>query len=292
MIFYVDFSPDGTTALTTSADQSARLWKASDGKPIGPPLRHPYFVSAATFDRTGENVFTAGGDRVLRRWSRANGDSHVVVSPHVTNLLAVGFAGDSDVALTLSGGVAGLKLPIPGAFTHWSAGDGRRLGEPTTNAEWIALAAFDRRGETAAVCETENTFRLWNLTTNEAIGSALEHDAAVKCLRFNSDGTRVMSGDEKGIIRFWDASSGRRIEPSLEHPARIGDVAFRSDGRAVATVCWDNRAACLECVRWKAHRRSVRPRNVGHGRRVSSRRTSDRDRNRRRNDPVVEPCRR
>ena len=34
------FSPDGQRVVTASDDQTARLWDAASGKPIGEPMKH------------------------------------------------------------------------------------------------------------------------------------------------------------------------------------------------------------------------------------------------------------
>ena len=39
-VYAVAFSPDGKAVLTGSVDNTARLWDAATGKPIGPPLAH------------------------------------------------------------------------------------------------------------------------------------------------------------------------------------------------------------------------------------------------------------
>ena len=34
------FSPDGQRVVTASVDNTARLWDAASGKPIGEPMKH------------------------------------------------------------------------------------------------------------------------------------------------------------------------------------------------------------------------------------------------------------
>jgi WD40 repeat protein len=65
------FCPDGTTVLTASADQTARLWKASSGKDLQ-RLTHDGMVSAASFSPDGGTVVTASNmDKMARLWDAA-----------------------------------------------------------------------------------------------------------------------------------------------------------------------------------------------------------------------------
>ena len=57
------FSPDGTSALTTSKDQTAILWNLQSFEPIA-TLRHPAEVN--------EGVFSADGSLVLTRSAEPN----------------------------------------------------------------------------------------------------------------------------------------------------------------------------------------------------------------------------
>jgi hypothetical protein len=49
----VAFSPEGDRVLTGSQDNTARLWDARSGKPLGEPLRHESSVSAVAFSPAG-----------------------------------------------------------------------------------------------------------------------------------------------------------------------------------------------------------------------------------------------
>ncbi|MCA1851460.1 MAG: hypothetical protein LC647_03435 [Beggiatoa sp.] len=62
----VAFSPEGDRVLTGSED-TARLWDARSGKPLGEPLRHDGLVRAVAFSPDGGTVYTAT-ERWLRRF--------------------------------------------------------------------------------------------------------------------------------------------------------------------------------------------------------------------------------
>jgi WD40 repeat protein len=46
----------------------ARVWDASTGAPVSPPLEHQGSVNAAAFSPDGTRVVTASGDRTARVW--------------------------------------------------------------------------------------------------------------------------------------------------------------------------------------------------------------------------------
>src|SRR5262249_11030940 len=64
--------PDGRTILTGCWDKAARLWDASTGRPIGPPLEHPDRVGAM-FSPDGRTILTGCSDGTAHRWDAATG---------------------------------------------------------------------------------------------------------------------------------------------------------------------------------------------------------------------------
>jgi tetratricopeptide (TPR) repeat protein len=70
-IWTVAFSLDGKNIVTVCGDQSARIWDAATGYPIGPPLRHPRAVHAVTFSPDGKNVLTGWTNGGARLYSKA-----------------------------------------------------------------------------------------------------------------------------------------------------------------------------------------------------------------------------
>ena len=59
--------------LTGSDDNTARLWDARSGKPLGEPLRHEGGVSAVAFSPEGDRVLTGSSDNTARLWDARSG---------------------------------------------------------------------------------------------------------------------------------------------------------------------------------------------------------------------------
>jgi hypothetical protein len=53
------FSPDGTRVLTGSSDGMARLWDATTGKPVFPPIKHSEGRSSIAFSPDGKTIMAA-----------------------------------------------------------------------------------------------------------------------------------------------------------------------------------------------------------------------------------------
>ena len=55
--------------VTACDDQTAQLWDATTGEPVGDPLKHPAAVCAAGFGVGGEVVWTMAADATVRVWA-------------------------------------------------------------------------------------------------------------------------------------------------------------------------------------------------------------------------------
>jgi len=64
------FSPDGKQLVTTSTDNTVRIWDVSTGKPVSGPLDH---VVQAQFSTDGKQVVTTSTDNTVRIWDVATG---------------------------------------------------------------------------------------------------------------------------------------------------------------------------------------------------------------------------
>ncbi|HKI17309.1 MAG TPA: serine/threonine-protein kinase, partial [Isosphaeraceae bacterium] len=96
----VAYSPDGKTILTGSQDNTAHLWDAETGRPLGAPLEHGGAVVVVAFSPDGKAALTASRDKTVRIWDAATGKPLLPPLLHQNPLKTAVFSPDGKLILT------------------------------------------------------------------------------------------------------------------------------------------------------------------------------------------------
>jgi WD40 repeat protein len=97
----IAFSPDRSRILTTSADGTARMWRAKDLAPVGAVMTHDAEVFGAVFSPDGERVLSWGYDNTARLWDGQTG-APIAILPHRAAVVVGTFSPDGTRILTSS----------------------------------------------------------------------------------------------------------------------------------------------------------------------------------------------
>ena len=144
------FSPDGRTVLTGGDYQTARLWDAATGLPIGQPLRDDGTVFAVAYSPDGKTLLTGGRNQTVRLWDMATGQPIGSPFRHADWVMAVGFHPDGKAVLTGSGDKTA-RL--------WDMATGRPIGPPLVHQGRVSAVAFSPDGKAILTGSNDGTAR-------------------------------------------------------------------------------------------------------------------------------------
>jgi WD40 repeat protein len=95
------FSSDGQRIVTASADKTARLWNAANGRPLATLQGHTDSVRSAVFSPDGQRIVTASDDRTARVWNAASGQL-LASQGHTEGVMSAEFSPDGQRIVTAS----------------------------------------------------------------------------------------------------------------------------------------------------------------------------------------------
>jgi WD40 repeat protein/serine/threonine protein kinase len=252
---HVAFSPDGHRIVTASKDHTARVWDASTGEPVTPPLRHDHIVWKAAFSPDGRRVVTVSEDRTARVWEVSTGQAVSPALPHDWPVKDASFSPDGRWVVTAS---------LDATARLWDAVTGRQRTPPLKHGSWLYSVSFGPDGRHVVTASHDQTAQVWDAATGRPTAPPLRHGAAVKSACFSPDGRRVITASEDRTAQLWDAATSQPAGPPLKHGERVLRAAFSPDGRYVSTCSYDTTARVWEAATGRAVTPPMKHRNSVH----------------------------
>jgi WD40 repeat protein/serine/threonine protein kinase len=224
------FSPDGQRIVSSSKDNTVRVWNA-DGR--GQPLvlrGHDNRVHSAAFSPDGRRIVSASHDKTVRVWNADGRGEPVVLRGHDGAVWSAAFSPDGRRIVSAS---------HDKTVRVWNA-DGR--GEPVVlrgHDDAIYSAVFSLDGRRIVSASQDKTVLAWNLDRRDKPLVLRGHDEGVEFAAFSPDGRRIVSASQDRTVRVWDADG--RGQPLLlrGHDDAVHSAAFSPDGRRIVSASHD-----------------------------------------------------
>ena len=106
----------------------------------------------------------------------------------------------------------------------------------------LAISADGKLLATGGVINDRPAIVVRDIATNKMLGTLLGHEAAITCLKFNSDGKRLASGSVDKTARVWNLADPKfpELVCVTGHAASVTAVALNSDGTQILSGAADN----------------------------------------------------
>ncbi len=294
-VVHVTYSPKGRWILTTSTDNTAKLWSADSGA-LHKVLRHDDQVMHGSFSPDEGRVVTACQDGTARVWSVTTGSQVFAACQHGGPVWRAAFSPDGAHVLTASGDetarlwappwpvVAAVKHPdriyhasfspdgrwfaaasFDGTVQVWNADSGQaRWPQPQRQLAPVRRVHFSPDGRWLVTAALNGKARVWDAASGDAVTAQwLTHDDEILEAAFSPDGERVATASKDRTARVWDAQTGASRHV-LKHGYPVQHIEFSPDGRRILTMELDDKAFI-----WHADT-GERLLSLPHGQRISS----------------------
>lgn len=274
----VEFSPDGSLLLSSSQDNTVRVWEYVSGQGLKTFRGHGGRVQAAAFLPDGKRILSASQDHSAREWS-IDGNEEIrtlqgrVLDGHSDAVLSAAYSQDQqqivtasrdrtartwntktgEPGLTLSeghgylastavffpGGRRLLTAAVDNTARIWDVGTGGQLLRLDGSGR-SAAATLSHHGDWVATGGDDKSAQLWDATTGQRLKKLEAHLAEVTALAFSPDDRLLATGDAKGHVKLWNIDEGRVVAKLDGHSRRISAITFLADGSRVLTASGDN----------------------------------------------------
>lgn len=245
VVLGVEFSPDGQSVATASADGIARLWDTASGQVLMDFPGHEALIYAAGFSPDGARLVTASGDGTARLWDAKTGKVETLLSDHGRDVYVATFSPDGGHLVSASD---------DGTARIWELDSGKSIvleGHET----WLNDAAFRPDSARVVTAAADGTARIWDAATGAELLVLRGHLDSVNSVRFSPDGARVVTASDDDTARLWDAASGADMGLLQGHAGYVLTARFSPDGERIVTASadgtariWDGAAGASQVV--------------------------------------------
>ena len=197
IVYSIDLSDDGRTAVTGGVDGTLRLWRTDgddarilveDLPPIHCVARCEALGVIAGGVETGE-VFI---------WNAETGELVNRDATHADTVYAMAFSPDGR---SLATGSLDHTIVVTDTAT-W-----KRRHVLVGHDQAVFCLAIDRTSTLLASGSSDATLRLWDLQAGNELAVMKGHARSIKSAAFSPDGRRIATGGFDGSVRLWDMAT-------------------------------------------------------------------------------------
>ena len=227
------FSRDGRRILFTFGN-TASILEAKTGKLLGTFQEDAGDIGPAQFSPDDQRIVTAGGGNdTARVWDVQTGKLLVTLQGHSRFVGTAKFSPDGQRIVTTS---------LDHTARVWEAQTGKLLATIQSDTGPPNTAEFSSDSQRIVTTFSDNTARIWEAQTGELMVTIQGHTGVVNTAYFSPDGQRVVTSSDDDTARVWEAQTGKLLATLQGHTGAVNSAHFSPDNQRIVTASDDRTA--------------------------------------------------
>jgi WD40 repeat protein len=234
------FNNDGSKLVSTSSDQTVKIWDVAQETCIQTLTGHANRVYAAAISPDDRRLATCGADCVIRIWDFVTGECLQMIAGHGDSVWSVGFSDDPGIIISSSRDRT-VKL--------WNLASGECIQTIEGNFKRVSFAhnfaSMSMDGD-RIIFTGDDVIRIFDIKTGNYDYNLAGHTAKILCLALSPDKRLLASSSYDQTIRIWDLTTGKCLQVLDKHTDLIRSVTFHPNGKFLLSgsddrtlVLWD-----------------------------------------------------
>ncbi len=241
------FSPDGSYVLQFDGGNAVKLEDAQTQQDLHTLDAHAGLVTSAAFSPDGAFIATSSVDQTVRFWEVETGLPPFDPLEHCAPVSHVSIASNRRLVTQSADHVR--RVWIWDDLTEKFHCEPVLSGDCVTECghrKRIYQAIFSPESDMVLTVGADDTARLWDVQTGEALQVLYGHGGKVTGAAFSPDGALIATSNSDGTVQLWMPSENNRkwleVNHLVGHRDVISDVGFSPDGMRLITAGHDNKS--------------------------------------------------
>ncbi|KIK81441.1 hypothetical protein PAXRUDRAFT_757590 [Paxillus rubicundulus Ve08.2h10] len=236
---------DELKVVSTSSDETVRIWDVSTGKQVGEPLLgHAAETIGIAISTDGTKIVSGGHDGKIIMWSAEARTIIRIIKPRMSGdnlrVISLSFSPDDKTFASAS---------TDGTCTVWNSENGELLLDFDDHQDRVEIVSYSPSGVKIASGSFDHTIRIRNTHTGERLTQPLLHADIVRSMVWSPDSRQLISACNGGQIYFWSAPTGTQLGSPLQaHLYPINCMAISPSGSLLASASSDHTARLWNTV--------------------------------------------
>lgn len=204
-VLAVAFTPDGKTLISSSRDDTIKLWDVATGELKRTLTAHADDVYTVAFSHDGSMMASGSTDTRIILWDAERFEPIRTLQGHTAAVREVEFSPDGKTLASVG---------EDNTFRLWDVATGKLKATRTEHTKKVKSVAYYPDGGTIVTVSHDKTLRLWDASSGEPRQVLEGHKDVVETCDISPDGKQLFSGTgtDWGQLIFWDAKTGKILK--------------------------------------------------------------------------------